>query len=185
MSIPYNDHLSLNTYRSNPDWHKKLPLTPLKFEGQGRRAAGELCEQTFKQSCIRLVQVIRDTARLVLKVPVRAIAKPICFEKNWQERQRAFVNLKLTGYAFVQFASVPAKIFVAFTALAISVLSQDCAKSLLDKSEEWTAHVDGCTSQLEALKEEGAKKALNRKEFDEYRNWLYGIDPKVCRKASK
>ena len=185
MSIPYNDNLSLNIYQSNPHWHQDLPVYSSKNEKQTKkRAADELFAHTFKQPAVRGVQFLRDIARLVLKVPVRAIATPVFLEKNWQERERAIVNTKLTGYAFVQLASMPAKFTVAFIALITSQLSQDKAQWLLDTSEEWTKHLDGRASQLEALKEEGAKKAENRDEFEEYRNWLYSIDPKLCVKFS-
>ena len=168
---------------TNPNWHKTVQKPALKNENQAKRAAGELFSHATKQPIVRFVQLIRDTARLVLKVPFRAIATPIFLKKNWEERQRALVNAKLTGYAFVQLASVPAKFMVALIALATSALSQKGANWLLDQSEGWTAHLDGRTSQLEALKEEGAKKAKDRNEFDAYRTWLYSIDPKLCRKV--
>lgn len=184
MSIPYNDNLSLSTFYANPNWYQSLPAPSSKNENQTIRAVGELFVHASKQPVVRSVQFIRDAARLVLKVPIRAIVKPIFLEKNWQERERAKVNVKLTGYAFVQLASVPAKFLVALIALGISAFSQERAKRLLDASEEWTAHLDGRASQLEALKEEGAKKAQSRHEFDQYRTWLYNIDPKLCRKKS-
>lgn len=182
MSIPYNNNLRLESYQSNPNWCQDLHAPSLNNGNQVKRALNEFFEQISKQPVVRSVQFIRDVARLVLKVPIRAIAKPIFLAKNWQERERATVNVKLTGYAFVQLASVPAKFMVALIAIATSAFSQDRAKWLLDASEGWTLHLDGCASQLEALKEEGAKKAQNRLEFDQYRTWLYKIDPKLCRK---
>lgn len=184
MSIPYNENLSLNSFRSHPSWHQNAQIPSLKSKNQVSRAVDELLAHAFKQPAVRSIQFIRDAARLVLKVPIRAIAKPIFLEKNWQERERATVNAKLTGYAFVQLASVPAKFMVALIALAASALSQERAKQLLDTSEEWTIYLDGRTSQLEALKEEGAKKAQSQLEFNIYRIWLYSIDPKLCRKTS-
>lgn len=185
MSIPYNDCLRLDQYLSNPNWYEDLQEPSKDEESQSQRAKGELYANAVEQPKVRTIQWIRDTLRLVLKVPVRAIATPIFLEKNWQERERAKVNAKLTGYAFVQLLSVPVKFVVALIALGISAFSQEKAKWLLDQSEEWTLHIDGRTSQLEALKEEGAKKCQTRKEFDEYRDWLYQIDPKLCRKVNE
>ncbi len=183
MSIPYNDNLKIDNYQTNLTWYLGLQAPLTKSDSQAKRALGELY---YNQSVVRFVQFIRDTARLLLKVPYRAIATPIILEKNWQERERAKVNVKLTGYAFVQLVYVPVKFIVALVALGISARSQENAKWLLDTNEEWTAYLDGRASQLEALKEEGAKtvKAENRDEFEAYRRWLYSIDPKLCRKLS-
>jgi hypothetical protein len=180
MSIPYNTNLSLSIYHSRPDWYQSVQVSPLKNDSQVKRAADELLSHTFKQPLVRSVQFIRDAARLVLKVPIRAIAMPIFLEKNWRERERAAVNAKLTGYAFVQLVSIPAKFMVTLVVLATVTFSQESAKGLLDISEGWTTHLDGRASQLEALKEEGAKKAQSRDEFNHYRSWLYRIDPKLC-----
>jgi hypothetical protein len=184
MSIPYNENLGLSTYRSNPNWYQDLETPSCKTKGQLIRALVELYSNVSNQPAERSVQFIRDTARLVLKVPIRAIAKPIIFEKNWKERERAKVNVKLTGYSFVQLVFVPAKFMVALSALATLTVSKNIAKGLLDTSEEWTIYLDGRASQLEALKEEGAKKTKSRLEFDQYRTWLYNIDPKLCHKRS-
>ena len=182
MSIPYNPQLSLETYHSNTNWYQSLPAPSLlNSENQVTRAVNELFAQAFKQSFVR-EQFLRDTARLVLKVPIRAIVKPIFLEKNWQERERAKVNAKLTGYSFVQLASVPVKFSVALIALMTAAASQERAKKVLDASEKWTTHLDGRCSQLEALKEEGAKKAQSWDEFVQYRTWLFNIDPRLCRK---
>src|SRR5688572_30257067 len=148
MSIPYNDNLKLSVYQSNPEWHLHLEESAVKNEGQGQRAADELLENATKQPFFRTIQFIRDTARLILKVPVRAVWTPIILEKNWAERERATVNAKLTGYAIVQLASVPPKFLVALVAIVTSVGSQEKAKWLLDTSEAWTKHLDGRTSQL-------------------------------------
>jgi hypothetical protein len=181
MSIPYNDCLRLDQYYSNPNWYEDLQDSSRKEESQSERAIDELFANALKQPIVRTIQLIRDTLRLVLKVPIRALATPIFLEENWQERERAKVNAKLTGYAFVQLLSVPVKFLCALIALGISTFSSEKAEWLLDTSEEWTAYIDGRTSQLEALKEEGAKKCQSREEFDAYRDWLYGIDPKLCR----
>lgn len=183
MSIPYNNCLRLDQYLSNPDWYEDLQDLSMKEESQTERAAGELFANAFEQPIVRTIQLVRDTLRLILKVPIRALATPIFLEKNWQERERAKVNAKLTGYAFVQLLSVPVKFLCALIALGISIVFLEKAKWLLDKSEEWTAHIDGRMSQLEALKEEGAKKCQSREEFNAYRDWLYGIDPKLCRQV--
>lgn len=183
MSIPYNNCLRLDQYLSNPDWYEDLQDFPAKEQSQIARAAGELFMNVFEQPIVRAVQLIRDTLRLVLKVPIRALTTPIFLEENWHERERAKINAKLTGYAFVQLVSVPVKFLCALVALGISMLFPDKAKEFLDQSEEWTAHIDGRTSQLEALKEEGAKKCQNQEDFNAYKDWLYEIDPKLCRKV--
>lgn len=72
--------------------------------------------------------------------------------------ERAKVNVKLTGYAFVQLVSVPGKFIVALAALSAGPFSNEKAQWLLDKSVNWTIHLDGRASQLEALKEEEVKK---------------------------
>lgn len=186
MSIPHNDNLNWAIYNSNPDWHKSstgpAPENLNDGEFKVRRAVGELFAQGVKQPVVRGVQFIRDTLRLVLKVPVRAIWTPIVLEKNWKERQRSLINAKLTGYSFVQLVSVPAKFLVAIAAILTSAISQKKAQWLLDKSDGFTAHLDGRASQLEALKEEGIKNAPTRIEYEQYKAWLYQIDPKLCRK---
>lgn len=185
MAIPYSDHLRLSDYQSNPTWYQNLQAPSMKSEDQVKRAANECFANAFKEPFVRGVQCIRDTLRLVLKVPVRALfITPIFLEKNWQERERAKINAKLTGYSVVQLASVLPKFACALIALGISPVSQGTAKSLLDTSAAWTAHMDGRTSQLEALKEEGAKKSQSREEFHKYRDWIYKIDPKLCRKVN-
>lgn len=186
MSIPFNDNLLWKAYCSNPDWHKSQltssPTLSIDGETQVRRAVDELFAQAVKQPIVRGVQFIRDAARLVLKVPIRSVWTPIVLEKNWKQLERAKINTKLTGYALVQLVSVPAKLLVALAALITSTVSQNKAKWLLDKSEHWTTCFDGRASQLEALKEEGGKNALSREEYNKYRDWLYSIDTKLCRK---
>jgi len=184
MSIPYNDNLVWSSYRSNPDWYKSLPEPSNNHQNQLERAVNQLFEQTVKQPIARGIQFIRDSARLVLKVPIRSTLTPIVLEKNWKQRERAKINAKLTGYSFVQLLSVPVKFLIALSALATAGISQKRAKWLLDKSTDWTAHLDGGASQLEALKEEGRANAKTRDEFNQYKNWLYSIDPKFCRKDS-
>lgn len=186
MSIPHNDNLKWAVYASTPDWHKSSTetapenLTEVEFKVQ--RAVNELFAQGLKQPVVRGIQFIRDTLRLVLKVPFRATLTPIWLEKNWKERQRSLINAKLTGYAFVQLLSVPAKFLVAIAAILTSAISQKNAQWLLDQSDSYTAHLDGRASQLEALKEEGIKNAPTRIEYKQYKTWLYQIDPKLCRK---
>lgn len=184
MAIPFNDKLLWNNYCANPDWHtsKSESASEADRHNQVRRVVNELSAQIFKQSFVRGVQFVRDAARLVLKVPIRSIWTPIILPKNWKELERSKINTKLTGYSFVQLLSVPVKVLVALAALATVAVSQKKAQCLLDKSESWTAYLDGRASQLEALKEVGAKGASNRKEYDLYRHWLYTINPKLCRK---
>lgn len=186
MSIPFNDNLLWKTYCTNPDRYKSqqisLPSSSIDGESQAKRAGEELLTQVFQQSVVRGIQFIRDAARLVLKVPIRSIWTPIILEKNWKQLERAKINTKLTGYALLQLVSVPVKLIVALAALVTSAVSQNRAKWLLDSTEEWTTFLDGRASQLEALKEEGGKNALTREEYNAYKNWLYSIDPKLCRK---
>lgn len=187
MSIPYNDNLQWNVYQTNPDWDKQLPVpAPAALDHRRRvqlkRALTELASQTFKQPIVRGVQFIRDTARLVLKVPIRAIKTPIVLSKNWKERERCKINANLTGYSFVHLVSVPAKFLVALAAILTSAISSKGGQWLLDKSDSYTARLDGRASQLEALKEMGIKNANDRNEFNQYKDWLYKIDPKLCRK---
>lgn len=186
MSIPYSVNLSWNFYKANTERHKEEPLAVQnpseEVVNQTKRAVNEAFVKTFKQAGVRGVQFIRDGARLVLKVPIRSILTPIILPKNWKERERAKVNVKLTAYSFIQLFSVPVKFFVALTALAISAFSYKKAQWLLDKSETYTSRLDGRASQLEALKEEGRVNASDREEYNLYRIWLYNIDPKLCHK---
>lgn len=186
MSIPYNDHLQWTSYTSNPDWYKGQTggavAYPCTCKAVFKRAGNEILTQIHPQLRIRGEQFFRDGLRLVLKVPIRSIITPIWQSKNWKEFERSKVNLKLTGYSFVQLISVPVKFFVALAAIAISAISCEKAHWLLNKSVAWTIHLDGRASQLEALKEEG-KKAGDRAEYNKYKNWLYAIDPLLCRKT--
>lgn len=177
MAIPYNSYyLRLSTSLSDPYWCQNVRAPLEKSEDQTSRALEELSMCTYKRP-YRTEQLGRDVARLVFKVPYRLFVN----EKNWQEFERSKVNVGLTFYSCTQWLSVPVKFMVAIIALATSPFSQDRAKWLLDRSEAWTSYMDGRASQLEALKEEGAKKAQTRQEFDEYRAWLYHIDPRLCR----
>ncbi|MBA3239589.1 MAG: hypothetical protein H0T62_14780 [Parachlamydiaceae bacterium] len=187
MSIPYNENLKWDTYISNPDWYKNDPEQAaeiLNDQENHLNALNELVEQTVYQPVLRTIQFIRDLARLVLKVPIRAIMTPIVLPKNWKERERSAINAKLTGYSFVQLLSVPVKFFVAIVAIITSAFSRKAELWLLDKSERWTTHLDGRTSQLEAIKEEAIKSSSSRKEFDQYKEWIYEIDTRICRKIS-
>jgi hypothetical protein len=180
MAIPYNPLLSVEVYKTGQNPFENEPVASTNEVNQVKRAISDIFDQTVKQPVIRGVQFVRDAARLVFKVPVRAIVKPIFQEKNWQELERAKVNAKLTGYSFVQFVSVPAKFAVAFAALTMSAFSAQRAKKMLDYSEGWKLHLDGRAAQLEALKEQGAKKITDKVEFEKYRIWLYNLDPKKC-----
>ncbi len=180
MAIPYNPLLSVEVYKTGQNPFDNVTNEVKNDESQVTRALSEIFNQIVKQPVVRGIQFVRDAARLVLKVPVRAIVKPIFQEKNWQELERAKVNAKLTGYSFVQFVSVPAKFAVALTALTMTAFSYQKAKKLLDYSEGWRLHLDGRAAQLEALKEQGAKKIPNKGEFQKYRAWLYTFDPKLC-----
>ncbi len=184
MSIPYNDNLKWAIYNTNPDWHKSLEQEQeiLNDQKNSTSAVSELFTQTFKQSYERGFQFIRDLARLGLKVPIRAIKTPIVFPKNWKERERCKINAKLTGYSCVHLLSVPVKFLVAIAAILTSAVSHKGGQWLLDKSARWTIYLDGRASQLEALKEEGIKNANSPEMFNQYKNWLYEINAKNCRK---
>lgn len=187
MSIPYNENLCWENYQKYPKGLQELyPSNENRDDessNEAARALSEIFGQTFQQPFVRGVQCIRDAARLVLKVPVRSLWTPIVLPKNWKQRERATINMKLAGYSLVQLASVPVKWGVALAALATSAISFQKAKFLLDCSEGWTAHLDGRASQLEALKEQGRKKAPNRSEYEAYKVWLYKIDPVLCRQG--
>lgn len=186
MAIAYNDNLQWSTYTSNSNWHE-TPFEATDSLDSGsvaKRAAAEVLTQTFRQSVVRGIQFIRDGARLVLKVPIRSVWTPIILPKNWRELERTKINVKLTGCSLVNLISVPVKSVTALAALVVSVVSKNEANWLLNKSEGWTAHLDGRASRLEALKEVGAKRAPDREEYGAYKQWLYAIDPKLCRKPS-
>jgi hypothetical protein len=189
MSIPYNDHLQWNTYTSDSNWYKSqfeaTTAPSVDASSIAKRASTEVLTQIFKESFVRGIQFVRDGARLVLKVPIRSVWTPIILPKNWRELERTKINVKLTGYSLVQLISVPVKSVTALAALVVSAVSKNGANWLLDKSKSCSAHLDGRASQLEALKEVGAKKAPDRKQYYAYKQWLYTIDPKLCRKPSK
>jgi hypothetical protein len=183
MSIPYNENLKWDIYTSNPDWHKVLPEEiPELLKNPKDQVSGvnELVQQTVYQPALRSIQFIRDLARLVLKVPVRVVMTPIILPKNWKERERSAINAKLTGYSLVQLLSVPVKFLVAIAAILTSAFSREGEIWLLDKSERWTTHLDGRTSQLEALKEEGVKRSSDREDYNRYKEWIYEIDSRIC-----
>jgi hypothetical protein len=176
MSIPYANHLKLNCYQTHPDWHQGL--SP-KISDRG---AFVYAVHQVVQFPIRVIQLIRDVARLIFKVPIRALCTPICLEKNWQEKERAKINAKLASYAFIQLVSVPVKFGIALIALGISIASSEKAQNIVNACKNYTIHLDGRAAQLEALKEEGAKKAKTKQEYYAYRDWLYSIDPRLCKK---
>ena len=189
MSIPFNNNLLWNIYSKTPDWHKNKSIeisTPLElFDNKVSYAAKEVFIKTPKQFVSRGIQFIRDAARLILKEPFRSIWTPVVLPKNWGQRERVAINGKLAGYAFIQLVFVPVKFLVALTAIALSAISCNRAKSFLDKSESWTQDLDGRSSRLEALKEVGVKKINNQSDYIKYKNWLYNIDPKLCLRPVK
>jgi hypothetical protein len=172
MSIPYNINLSWKNYIDNPNWDSPnwdspnwaLAETVASETCPAKRAINELFVKTFRQFFVRGEQFIRDTIRLVVKVPFRSLCTPIFLPKNWKERQRASINVKLAGYSFVQLLFVPVKFAVALVALVSSGISHKTANELLNKSDDWTADLDGRASQLEALKEEGRVNAKDKEE---------------------
>jgi hypothetical protein len=188
MSISYSPDLSWHCfhdgYQSIGGTAKKEPITG--DESQARRAGVEVLTQTTTAPLARGEQYIRDVLRLVLKVWIRSIWTPVVLPKHWKQRERAKINVKLACYSFAQLGSVPVKFLVALAALATSAISADKAKLLLDKSEGWTTYLDGRASQLEALKEEGLGRRYpegaprTRKEYEDYKEWLYKIDPRIC-----
>jgi hypothetical protein len=182
MSIPYNDNLSWVNYLSNPDWQDRA-ITPIKaVDSQTKRAAKAAFNLGLVEPFTRSVQFFRDSLRLTLKVPLRALKTPYHLEKNWKEYERAKINVKLTAYSFVHVLTVPAKFGVALTALALSAVSAKRARQLLDSIDSCTSTLDGRASQLEALKEEGVVNATDKEALKTYQTWLYSLDPKLCRK---
>lgn len=181
MAIPYNDQLQWSVYSSNPEWHKNAIITPPSASKNiSEQAMLDLLTHIFIESVVRTIQFLRDGARLVLKVPVRSALKPIILSKNWRELERTKINVKLTGYAFVQLVFVPIKSVSSLAAYIVAAVSKKGARWLIHKNKKWTAHIDGRASQLEALKEVGAKNAADKEQYKAYRKWLYKIDPKLC-----
>ncbi|MBA3957735.1 MAG: hypothetical protein H0X51_04985 [Parachlamydiaceae bacterium] len=178
MSIPYNDNLTWANYTKNPAWgqtKEPVPGTTPSF-GFGN---------VLKEPCVSTVQFVRDALRLVLKVPCRAAYKPICMSKNWRELDRAKINVKLTGYSLAQLVSLPIHFLVTIVALVTFPFSREKSNWLLDISEGLKAHLDGRASQLEALKEQGAKTAKTRNDYEQYRIWLYNIPAPLCRRTKE
>lgn len=186
MSIPFHPSLNWVNFTAHP-YNAKLvwePPAPAAARTAQRAAVNDLATQIFKQIIVRGVQFIRDGLRLVLKVPVRALLHAIWRQDNWKERERAKINVKLTGYALAQFVFILPKTLVALGALVTSAASQEKAQWLLSKSADWTAHYDGRASQLEALKEVGRNNADSKEQFIAYKTWLYNFDAKLCRMPS-
>lgn len=188
MAVPYNNCISIEAFQQSLKENQSFSSQPTIVEGTQEKlkeiAVKEFFLQTFIQPLSRGVQFLRDAARLVLKVPIRSIWTPIILPKNWKQRERAKINTKLTGYAFIQLIAIPAKILISLTAIVTEIVFWKTATQwLLNKSRYYTAYLDGRTSQLEALKEEGVKKSLNKKEYNNYKNWLYNFDPLMCRPA--
>lgn len=182
MSIPYNVNLFWGAHKINADWQAHIIAPSKVVDSQMKRAAKAAFALGLVEPFARSVQFIRDSLRLTLKVPIRALRTPYHLEKNWKELERAKINVKLTAYAFVHLLSVPAKFAVALTALALSAVSAKRANQLLDAIDTCTSTLDGRASQLEALKEEGVVNAKSKEELAAYRNWLYSLDPKLCRR---
>jgi hypothetical protein len=177
MAIPFNNALLWDNYIAKPQWTApQEDAAPSDRKAEVKRAVHEISIGTITQAGKRGVQFIRDALRIGLKVPIRLIKNP----KKWDVRENAKINMKLAGYAFVQLLSVPVKFVVAFAALATLVFSLKHGKSMLDSSADWTARMDGRASQLEALKEQGLKRAANKEEYEAYKTWIYSIDPKLC-----
>lgn len=171
MSIPYSDNLKWESYTSDRD------------RGNWDRADGRPVE-----SRNRAEQFLRDLGRLVLKVPIRSIfVTPVFYEENWGERERCTINAKLTGYSFVQMLLVPVKWMVAIATIMASAISCRCVSGWLNylhgRCENYTHYFDGCTSQLEALKEEGIKKAATPEEYNQYKEWVFEIDAEQAKKT--
>lgn len=199
MSLPYaKNQLNLDNYLSNttPVWPEKVASDT---DNLVKRVANEFFAQTFKQPFVRSIQFIRDSARLILKVPIRTlITEPFFKKQNWGSRERAKINAKLVGYSFIQMISVPVKILIAILAIfTLAIGWTSATKMLLDKSDSYSKYLDGRASQLEALKMEGCKKnekyfkkltrhnkeksKLTFKIFCDYKNWLYQFNPILCR----
>lgn len=183
MAIPFNDCLKYDKYL---DVHSKSFPARAKPADDGvnqvRRAVHAVFIQTFRHSLQHGEQFLRDAARLVLKVPVRAIREKIWLQENWSELERAKINAKLTAYSLAQLASTPFKTMIALAALTTTLFSSKKAAALLNASEDCTAYLNGRAAQLEALKEEGRKKAPNKDEYLRYQKWVYEFDPKLCYK---
>lgn len=182
MATPYSGILRWNTFKStdNSYWHTYTEPQRIEEEpsGQTNRAAIDAVNQVVIELIARGVQCIRDTARLVLKTPIRLI-----FERcHWKQLERASINGKMAFYSAVQLVSVPPKFLAALSALCISPFSQRKAKWIQDKSESWTRNIDGRMSKLEAQKEEGLKNASCKKEFLAYKKWVERIPAHRCRK---
>lgn len=173
MAIPYNNHLSYNNFIYNNEWYKD----PQNLKPVPQKANPLFIPELFRRS----IQFIRDAARLVLKVPVRAVWTPIILKKNWRERERALINVKLTGYSFVHLVSVPIKLVATIASLAVMIFNINAFNSINVYRHSWTAFLDGRASQLEALKEVGLKKTKTDKEYETYKQWVYSIHPALCR----
>lgn len=180
MAIPYNDNLSLQMFYQNPNWYEKIETLPLTVnQSIFKQTIAEVLNLSYRPP-FRSVQFLKDLARLIFKVPIRAIATPVFLKQNWKERKRALVNVKLPCYALAQLALMPVKFLFALMALGISGPFPKKARWILEKSKQWTVWLDGRSSQLEALKEEGIKKTKNRQEYYNYFTWLYKIEPSFC-----
>jgi hypothetical protein len=188
MSIPYSDNIRWNSYTNTPNWYTKVPVPTQNMMPENKNSVQQIVHKifidTFKELYTRGVQCLRDSARLILKEPIRSVWTPIILSKNWKQRERVVVNAQLVGCSFVQLVYVPTKALMAIAALATLTVSREKALQLLDISESWSANLDGCASRLEALKTEGRGNAQNQEAYHEYKEWLFKIDAKLCRKES-
>lgn len=206
MSIPYSDKIKWDAYQNDQFIDNRGNAVPVgSKQDLFNRAVKEVFVCSISQLKTRSVQFVRDALRLVLKVPIRAVKTPFIFKKYWKQCENAKINAKLTGYSFVHLLYVPVKFAVALAALATLSVSAAKAQWLLDKCDEGSAYLDGRASQLEALKEEGLKNATmkqpildkdskpetpeeevlryddERALYNSYKQWLYRIDPRMCR----
>jgi hypothetical protein len=183
MAIPYNPQIGFISFCSSAPIDDPVPHKRIKnVSGYAKEAIAQI----FKDSIVRTIQCVRDTARLCLKVPIRALYTPIFLSKNWRERERTKINCQLAAYSAFHLVCVPAKTVLALAALVSAVFSKREAHYFLKKSRSLTTYLDGGAARLEALKEEGAKKAPSQRDYHEYKLWLYNIprDRCIARKKS-
>lgn len=196
MSIPYNHYaISWDNYElssgfsamfrainreSNFTSERTLRKDSYHLSTHLNKVVSIIFIETIRDLVLRTVQFIRDSARVVLKVPIRVITTPSIVTHNWKERERTIINMKLPLYSFAQVLLVGVKFATALLSIPISVLSPKYGRSLLNQCQEQVLTLDGRAAQLEALKEEGRVHAKNPQEFANYKAWLYQFDPKEC-----
>lgn len=171
MSIPYSDDFKwgvFNQAREVPQLRETALAFAPTAEIQRLRAVNELWDQVSRQLVLQGIQSLRDTARLVLKTPIRIAKNPF----SWKTRQRTEINTKMAAYSVVQFASVPFKFGVALVALVTTPVTPAGSNTLLNKSFKWTSDIHLRMSKLEALKEEGLANAQSESDFLQYKAWI-------------